>query len=395
MNYPLEKLRVLDLARVLAGPYAGRMLSDLGADVVKVEPPDGDVTRLWGAVHNGIPGYFNFTNAGKRNVCIDLRDPEGVALLKQLVAEADILIENYRPGVMARLGIAYEELSTINPRLIMLSISGFGQDGPESQRPAYAPVLHAESGLLARQLAFAGRTDVDADVGMSVADTNAALHGLIGLLAALHMRNSTGTGQHIDIAMLDSMIGTDDYLHYVLEDAEHTAPLRSRIWQTAGGPMLITGDFRFIWKGLNEQCGVADPTPAGATLEEKITHRLGAAEHFFTEVCRTREEVIAVFDKLNFAWGDARDSASLPQSPTVQHRQSIAQVDDRGGGTRPVVQSPYRFSAARSGIRGGTAHKGEHNAAVLQDWLDLDADGLAGLLASPALHRDDVQELED
>ena len=138
MSYPLENLRVLDLARVLAGPYAGRMLSDLGADVVKIEPPDGDVTRLWGAVHNGIPGYFNFTNAGKRNLCIDLRQADGVALLKQLVERADILIENYRPGVMTRLGIGYDELSKINPALIMLSISGFGQGGPESQRPAYA-----------------------------------------------------------------------------------------------------------------------------------------------------------------------------------------------------------------------------------------------------------------
>lgn len=394
MNYPLEKLRVLDLARVLAGPYAGRMLSDLGADVVKIEPPDGDVTRLWGAVHNGIPGYFNFTNAGKRNVCIDLRDPAGVNLLKQLVAQADILIENYRPGVMARLGIAFEELKKINPRLIMLSISGFGQQGPESQRPAYAPVLHAESGLLARQLQFAGRSDVDADVGMSVADTNAALHGLVGLLAALHMRTSTGVGQHVDIAMLDSMIGTDDYLHYVLEDSEDTAPLRSRIWQTAGGPMLITGDIRYIWKGLSEQCGVIDPTPANATLEQKIDNRLRAAEQFFSEGCQSRAEVIAVLDKLNLAWGDARDSATLPQSPTVQHRQSIVQVDDRGGGTRPVVQSPYRFSSAQSGIRGGTAHKGEHNAAVLADWLKLDDSDVAQLLNSPALHQDDPQAVE-
>jgi len=394
MEYPLEKLRVLDLARVLAGPYAGRMLSDLGADVVKIEPPDGDVTRLWGAVINGIPGYFNFTNAGKRNMCIDLRDPDGVAVLKQLVVQADILIENYRPGVMARLGLSFDELSEINPRLIMLSISGFGQSGPESQRPAYAPVLHAESGLLARQLAFAGRSDVDADVGMSVADTNAALHGLIGLLAALHMRSTTGVGQHVDIAMIDSMMGTDDYLHYVLEDAEETAPLRSRIWNTAGGPMLITGDFRFIWKGLNERCGVADPTPAGASLEQKIAARLQAAEQFFAHGCRDRDEVIGVLDKLNLAWGDARDAATLPESPTVRHRQSIAQVDDRGGGTRPVAQSPYRFSSARSGIRGGTAHKGEHNAAVLEDWLDLDSASLARLLSSAALHSDFAQETE-
>jgi len=151
MTYPLEGVQVLDLSRVLAGPFAGRMLSDLGADVVKLEPPQEDLTRLWGAVIGGVPGYFHQQNAGKRDVCIDLSVPEGVALAQQLAAKADIVIENFRPGVMDRLGLGYRQLNAARKDLILLSISGFGQDSPESQRMAYAAVIHAESGLVTRQ----------------------------------------------------------------------------------------------------------------------------------------------------------------------------------------------------------------------------------------------------
>ncbi|MGD8418398.1 MAG: CoA transferase, partial [Pseudomonadales bacterium] len=134
LGYPLQGLKVLDFSRVLAGPFAGRMLCDLGADVVKVEPPDGDVTRLWGAVIANIPGYYSQQNAGKRNISIDLRAPGARELVFELVREADILIENYRPDVMPRLGLGYADLQAVNPRLIMLSISGFGHDGPESHK---------------------------------------------------------------------------------------------------------------------------------------------------------------------------------------------------------------------------------------------------------------------
>ncbi len=130
-SYPLAGLKVLDMSRVLAGPFAGRMLSDLGADVVKVEPPDGDITRLWGKVVAGIPGYFHQQNAGKRNISVDLRAPGARELVLDLVRQADVLIENYRPDVMPRLGLGYEALREVNPRLVMLSISGFGRDGPE------------------------------------------------------------------------------------------------------------------------------------------------------------------------------------------------------------------------------------------------------------------------
>ena len=239
-RYPLHGLKVLDFSRVLAGPFAGRMLSDLGADVVKVEPPDGDVTRLWGRRIAGLPGYYHQQNAGKRNISMDLRAPGAVDLVTSLVAEADILIENYRPDVMPRLGLGYETLQAVNPGLIMLSISGFGQGGPESHRPAYAPIIHAEAGLMQRQTNRGGIALTD--LPLSVADTNASLHGLVGLLSAVIMRQRTGKGQHIDIAMIDATFATDDQVHYAMEDAEDTAALPNDVWPTGAGPILLSAD---------------------------------------------------------------------------------------------------------------------------------------------------------
>ena len=212
MEYPLEGIKVLDFSRVVAGPFATRLMADLGADVVKVEPPDGDGTRVHGRKVNGISGFFNQQNAGKRNICMDLRHADAVSLVRELVSVADIVVENYRPGVMQRLGIDYDVLSAVNPSLIMLSISGYGHDSPESHRPSYAPVVHAEVGLMHR-MAERNRTE-PGDLPLSVADTNASLHGLIAVLAALNMRHQTGRGQYIDMSMMDATFATDDRAHF-------------------------------------------------------------------------------------------------------------------------------------------------------------------------------------
>jgi len=366
LGYPLSGLKVLDLSRVLAGPFAGRMLSDLGADVVKVEPPDGDVTRLWGRVQGGVPGYYHQQNAGKRNICIDLRAAGARDLVCELVQQADILIENYRPDVMPRLGLGYDALHAINPRLIMLSISGFGHNGPESHRPAYAPIVHAEAGLMHRQ---ATRGDVRFnDLPLSVADTNASLHGLIGLLAAVIQRTETGEGQHVDIAMIDATVTTDDQLHYALEDSEDTGPLPNDVWETGAGPALISADFRYLWRLLSTTQGVEDPASKDTPLAEKIglrRQRVGEYMHALS----TWEEVEKAMAAMNIAWGKVRDPVTIREQPTVAARGAIVDVDDRAGGTRPIVQSPYRFSAAKSGVRGPAAHQGENNSEVLQEWL--------------------------
>ena len=147
MSYPLEDIKVLDMPRVLAKPFAGRMLCDL----IKLEPPEGDISRLWGARTNGQSGFFNQQNTGKRGIAVDLTIADGAALVKCLAAEADILLENFRGGVMEHFGLGWADLQVINPRLIMCSISGFGQVGPESTHAAYAPIIHAEGGLVAGQ----------------------------------------------------------------------------------------------------------------------------------------------------------------------------------------------------------------------------------------------------
>ena len=384
-SYPLAGLKVLDLSRVLAGPFAGRLLSDLGADVVKIEPPEGDVTRQWGRVKGGVPGFYHQQNAGKRNICMDFRAPGAKDIVLDLVRKADILIENYRPDVMPRLGLGYEDLKAINPRLIMLSISGFGANGPESRRPAYAPIVHAEMGLLARH---ARREGVPPrDLPLSVADTNASLHGLIALLSAVILRERTGKGQHIDIAMVDATLVTDDQFHYEAEDSEETMGLAPDIWATGAGPILVSADFRHLFRQMGAQLGLKDPGEGIENLDQKIALRRAAvAEHM--QGLADWPAVAAAMDAMNIAWGAVRDGARLRDQPTLAHRGSIVDIDDRAGGLRPIPQSPYRFSDATSGVRGVAPHRGEHNVEVLGEWLGLGADRVAALRASGVLSAD-------
>jgi crotonobetainyl-CoA:carnitine CoA-transferase CaiB-like acyl-CoA transferase len=383
---PLAGLKVLDFSRVLAGPFAGRMLCDLGADVVKIEPPEGDVTRLWGRVVGGIPGYYHQQNAGKRDICLNLQAPGARELVLELVRGADILVENFRPDVMPRLGLGYEVLKAVNPRLIMLSISGFGHGGPESRRPAYAPIIHAEVGLMHRTHRRTGmeRTELP----LSVADTNASLHGLVGTLAAVILRERTGVGQHIDIAMIDATLVTDDQIHYELEDSEDTMGLPNDVWQAGPGPILVSADFRHLWRRLTDKLGVQDPAGPDASLEDKIRLRRAAVDAFIGGLA-TWDAVEAAMDAMNIAWGQVRAGARLGEQPTIVARGSIAQVDDRAGGTRPIPQSPYRYSDARSEVRGSAPHRGEHNEAVLGEWLGLQAPQIAALYEAGVLLRDE------
>jgi crotonobetainyl-CoA:carnitine CoA-transferase CaiB-like acyl-CoA transferase len=386
-DYPLAGLKALDFARVLAGPFAGRLLSDLGADVVKIEPPDGDVTRQWGRVVAGLPGYYFQQNAGKRNISIDLRAPGARDLVLALVRRADVLIENYRPDVMPRLGLGYETLREANPRLIMLSISGFGQGGPESHRPAYAPIVHAEIGLMERAQRRTGLPRHD--LPLSVADTNAALHGLVALLAAVILRERTGVGQHIDIAMVDATVATDDQLQYDLEASEGTAPLPSDTWDTGAGPILVSGDFRYLWRLLTRRLGVPEVATPDMDLPTKIAARRAAVAAFMRDLA-SFEEVEATLARINVAWGRVRPAAEVRQQPTLIHRGSIVEVDDRAGGVRPLAQSPYRWSSARSGVKGPAPHRGEHNREVLAEWLGLTDAEVAELHAAGVLQRDEA-----
>ena len=367
MSYPLTGVKVLDLSRVLAGPFAGRMLSDLGADVVKLEPPEGDVTRHWGVKRSGISGYYHQQNAGKRNLAVDLRHPEGLMITKSLVEQADVLIENFRPDVMQRLGLDYDTLAEINPRLIMLSISGFGANNADSRRAAYAPIIHAETGLIARQAELTGAFPTE--LPLSVADTNASMHGLVGLLAALYAREQSGRGDHVEISMVDATVVTNDGMHYALEGVK--MGVTNEVHETAGGLLMLAGEFRYIWKLLSTIYNVSDglEEAQNASLEEKIKARRAASKQFFTETCSNREEVIKALDRMNIAWGDVRSASDVQGLASVAARNSIAEVDDRAGGKRLIPSSPYRYKHLESQVRGGAPHLGEHNEEVLKQWL--------------------------
>lgn len=379
--FPLEDLRVLDLSRVVSGPFAGRMLGDLGADVVKVEPPEGDISRVWGELRHGLSGFYTQQNAGKRNVCVDLRAPGAADVVVGLAAAADIMIENFRPGVLDRLGIGWDVLRAANPALILLSITGFGQVGPEAGRQAYAPVTHAESGLVTRQAEADG--DRASDFVLSIADAIAGLHGLVAVLAAVHLRQRTGCGQRVDMAMADAMVASDDYAHHAL-DGSPLVRLGGEVWEAPGGPIMVAGVFRNTWKAVSSAHRLPDPAPAGADLVTKIALRRRVVADWMVGFS-TRAALIKALEDAGVAWAELRTSTEALAGPTATARRAVAEVDDRGGGRRRVVQSPYRFSDASAGLRGGAPHRGEHNGEVLAEWLGWDASRVASLEAASVL----------
>lgn len=386
---PLSGIKILDLTRVLAGPFATRMLNDLGADVVKVEPPEGDVTRHFGIPRGRQTGYFAQFNAGKRGLCVDFAKPEGPELIRRLAAVADVVIENFRPGVLAKFDLDWTHLSADHPELVMVSISGFGQEGPERARPAYAGIIHAESGWLERQALVSAAPPTDAQ--LSVADTTSGLHSLVGMFAALRERDRSGLGQHVDIAMVDALLAGDDYFFWALEGVEGHPRGGGEIFDATGGPVMVMGEFKWIWKCAHERLGLGDPTPPGADLKTKVRLRReawGAYLRSFPE----RAAMLAALDRANLAWGNLRSATEALASPTLAHRQSITEVDDREGGTRRVVQSPYRFSRSPAGVRGPAPRVGEHNHPVLAEWIGMKANEVEALLASGVLLSEETHE---
>jgi CoA:oxalate CoA-transferase len=363
---PLVGVRVLDMARVVSGPVVGRIMADLGADVVKIEPPEGDITRVWGARPNDVPGFFLQQNAGKRGMCIDLAKPGAASVVQQLARTADVLIENFRGGVMERLGLGWEVLQRLNPQLVMLSITGFGQTGPEAHRPAYASVIQAEAGMIGR-LAETDHRD-PTDLITSVADYNAGLHGCIAALAALHRARATGRGDHIDLAMIDAMIATDDFFHFALDEVP-PPKLGGEYYQTGDGAWtVISGPVNHCFRTISAHISLPDPTSATDTVERKIELRRDALRRW-SKALPDRQALTSVLDEVNIAWGAMKQPQEAASSPTILHRKSIATVSDGPNSTRAVVRMPYRFDNSSSEVRGRSPHLGEHNAHVLSDWL--------------------------
>ena len=397
MPGPLHGVTVLDFSRVLTGPHCTRLLCDLGADVIKVEPPQGDLTRFFVPRVGSMGVYFAQQNTGKRNVSVDLDQPEAVELLLRLVPQMDVVVENFRPGVMDRLGLGYAHVCERNPRIVYTSITGYGQDGPWRDRPAYAPTVHADMGYL-DAMARTRRADPDHD-HFSHADLYAAIHGAVGILAALYDRERTGSGRHVDVAMAEAMLSASEHLAPVLvtdQDAHTPLPgdgtqmyrTGDGRWVTVAGDPAPRGTFQ-SWCTAMGRSDLADD-PRFASDEDRRANREALLEIIRAWIAgfEDLEELDAALQKGRLVLGVVRTLREAATSPWAQARGAIVEVPDRSGGTLRVPNAPWRFTGADTGVHGEPAFRGEHNREVFRQFLGLDEAELDRLEADGILsHR--------
>lgn len=384
MTRPLDGIRVLDFTRVLAGPHATRMLCDLGAEVIKIEPPEGDLTRFGQPRLNSLATYFIQQNVGKLNMSLNLADARAVDIVRKLVAMSDVVIENFRPGVMQRLGLGYDTLAAQNERLIYASISGYGATGPWVDRRAYAPVVNAEVGLTKHQGDVRG--GAYANDPFSHGDVYTGMEAAAGILAALVQRGRTGRGQYLDISMAETLLYVNEHAHDQLWEGEVPADW-IRSFQPADYPVLTTRDgsivvvsghpaskTNFGWfcaamernDLLNDERFVDVPARLAHLADFHAILRAWAA------TITDAETIEKIFAEHNLATGRLRSVADVARTDWAKQRGVITEVSDRGGGTIRIPQSPWKFSDADVRIRGIPKYRGEDNTAVLRDLLGVD-----------------------
>ncbi len=375
---PLEGVRVLDLSRVLSGPFCGRALADLGAEVVKVEPPEGDLTRFSHPRTGGMSLYYAQQNAGKRNVSLDLRRPEAIDIVLRLAERSDVLLENFRPGVMARMGLGYDAVAARNPRIVYGSITGYGQDGPWSDRRAYAVVIHAEAGMVARSVEHRGGPP--SHEPFSHADVYAGLECLGGVLAALYQRERTGRGQHVDVAMAAALLTVNEHVQADLSDIDigdelsSLSPGSSPLLDGPGGRRFtIAGDpcashtFPTFLRMMGREDLAADPRFRDVTSRRANRAALVAEVQRWVDGFPSFDELEAALGAVRFPMGVVRTVAEVAESDWAEHRHAIAEVADRSGGTIRIPDAPWRFSDAEVAVAGDPAFRGEHNHEVLAE----------------------------
>ena len=396
---PLDGIRVLDFTRVLSGPHCTRMLADLGADVIKVEPPDGDVTRFTSPRRHGMPSYYVQQNTGKRSVSFDLGRPEGRDLALRLADECDVLVENFRPGVMQRFGLDHETLGARNPRLVYVSITGYGATGPWRGRRAYAPVVQAETGLTKSQ-GDHGRGGVYRTDRHSHADVYTSLDAAAAVLAALYQRERTGRGQWVDVAMAQVMLYVNEHVHDDLWDGdvdpnwvrsfgnEHQPVVtvaNGDVVAIAGCP-TAKGNFEMYMAAIERPDLVDDPRFATVAARWEHLDELQALIADYAARVPDADALEERFAASKLAVGRLRSTRDVADSEWAREREAVVAVDDRGGGTVRVPNAPWKFSAAPGvGVRGTPRYRGEDNAEVLGDVLGLDADEIAALSAAGVL----------
>jgi crotonobetainyl-CoA:carnitine CoA-transferase CaiB-like acyl-CoA transferase len=395
---PLTGVRVLDLSRVLSGPHCTRMLADMGAEVIKIEPPAGDLTRFATPRRHGLSSYFVQQNVGKANLSIDLATPEGAEILLQLVEHADVLVENYRPGVMTRLGLDADAARSRNPRLIYASISGYGQTGPWVHRRAYAPVVEAEAGIVASQgNARGGELAKDPH---SHADVYTSLETASAILAALYQREHTGEGQWIDVSMAETMLYVNEHLHDALWDGDDDPQwIRSfrpgdyLVLTVASGESLVVsghpaerGTFDFFIAAMGRPDLADDPRFVDVAARLANFDALRDIIREFAATMPDAETFEERFAQHQLAVGRVRQPGELATTDWAVDRGAVVDVDDRGGGTIRVPNSPWRFSSSPDvGVSGVPKYRGEDNRALLADLLGYDDDRLDALERSGVL----------
>ncbi len=360
-NAPLEGIKVLELARILAGPWAGQVLADLGADVIKVESTAGDDTRRWGPPFVDNPdgesdaAYFHATNRGKRSVVIDFSTTEGQEEVRRLASEADVLIENFKTGGLAKYGLDYDSLREINPRLVYCSITGFGQDGPYAKRAGYDFIIQAMSGIMDLTGDPAGEPQ---KIGVAFADIFTGLYSVIAIQAALLQRAETERGQHIDMALLDCMVGVlaNQGLNY-LSSGESPTRMGNRHPNIAPYEALPVADGWFILAVGNDRqfrrfCelvgldGMADDerfatNAARVEYRDELTAQISEATRQWK-----RDELLAALEDTRVPAGPINTVEQAFADPQTRFREMQLLLDRASGEPVPGIRTPIRFSDA-------------------------------------------------
>ncbi len=380
---PLKGVRVIELARILAGPWAGQVLADLGADVIKVESPQGDDTRKWGPPfvmgadgENLSAAYYHSCNRGKRSVTIDFSTPEGAETVRRLVADADVLIENFKLGGLKKYGLDYESLKTVNPKLIYCSITGFGQDGPYAPRAGYDFIVQGMSGLMS----ITGEPDREPQkVGVAVTDIFTGLYSVIAIQAALRHAEKTGEGQHIDMALLDTQVSVlaNQNLNYLVSG---TAPNRMGNAHPNIAPyeVLPVKDGHFILAVGNDSqfakfCAVIGRAelaadPAFATNAARVANRKDLREHMVPALAAfARADILAALEKAGVPASPINDIGQTFADPQVVARGMRLDLDDGHGNSLPSVRSPMVMSATPLAYERSSPRLGEHTQEILAE----------------------------
>ncbi|MBX3054308.1 MAG: CoA transferase [Caldilineaceae bacterium] len=395
MDKALADLMVLDLSRVLAGPYGTMVLGDFGAEVIKVEQPDrGDDTRHWGPPFSahGQSAYFLSVNRNKRSITLNLKSEEGRAILRDLAAQADVLIENFKVGGMERLGLGYERLRADNPGLIYCSITGYGQTGPYKDRPGYDTVIQAQSGLMS----ITGPTENGEDgdpfkVGVAIVDVTAGLFAVIGILSALHHRQTTGQGQHIDIALFDAQLGwlANVASNYLVSGQPpkryanaHATIVPYQTFPTADGHLMLAvgndGQFRALCRAMGMTALTDDPR--FVTNPDRVANRaqlVPLLEETFRQ--RTTRRWIEGLLDADVPCGPVDDIPTALANPQAQAREMVQQVVDSSGDRISLVGPVIKMSETPPQIYSAPPRLGEQTAAVLREKLGFDGEKIEAL----------------